>query len=301
VRILPPDLEDVVAAVALDGVEAVRAQLVEDEGQEAAIPAVGVIEELHAGLPDRVRDPAPARQPLAAHPARLEDRPGGGGDIFPHEQQRRLAHLGVGLRDVGREAAAAVHHVRHQLRRVVDRLAEELHVHVAVRVGDRPFDRADEDDVVLGQRLLHLPDGGRIPLAHVLVLRELRHVLLQPAQIGERPLRNPGCAARLVDGPVVGVNPEEANPVGDLAAHPVRNRIVDETGDIQAGVLPGQGVHLHGLSPGVGPAVIVAAELFQQRPAVGEVVGEDAIDRLPVDGAPEAFLVVHCPVPPSSA
>ena len=193
---------------------------------------------------------------------------------------------------------AAVHDVRHQLRRLVDRAAEQLQVHVAVGVGDRAFERADEDDVVLGQRLLHLPDGRRIPVAHVLIFRHLRHVLLQPAQIGERPLGDPGGAAGLLDRPVVRVHAEETDPVDDLAAHPVRGRVVDIAGHIQAGVLPGQGIHLHDLFPGIGARGIITGELLQQRPAIGEIIRQDPIHRLPVDRFGETFQVVHATISP---
>ena len=162
------------------------------------------------------------------------------------------------------------------------------------------FKWAHEADVVLGQCLLHLPDGRRIPVAHVLIFRHLRHMLLQPAEIGERPLRDPGGAAGLLDRPVVRVHAEETDPVDDLAAHPVRGRVVDIAGHIQAGVLPGQCVHLHDLFPGVRARRIVTGELLQQRPAIGEVVRQDPVHRLPVDRLDETLAIIHHPAPPCS-
>ena len=140
---------------------------------------------------------------------------------------------------------------------------------------------------------LDQPDGGDIPVAHFLVARAFGHVLFQLGQRVKGPLGDPGRATGLADLPVVGIDAKEANPVDDLGAHPVVDRVVDRTGDVHADVLPGAGVDVEQILKAVRARGVIAAVLDQDLAVVEQVVGQDAVNRLPVDRADKPFKVIH--------
>ncbi len=61
IRILFPDLENIIAVVPLDGIQAIGFQFLKDQGEEVSVSPISMVEELIALLLDRFGDPLPTR------------------------------------------------------------------------------------------------------------------------------------------------------------------------------------------------------------------------------------------------
>ena len=181
------------------------------------------------------------------------------------------------------------------LRGVVDGLAEEFHVHVRIGVGDRPLDRADPCDIVMLTDFLHVLDVRDEPLADFVELGGIRHVFFKLPEVGEGALRYPGGSSLLVDLPVVAVHAEKADPIVDLGAHPVVDRIVGVAGHVEPDGAEGPHVQLHHLLETVFPRGIIPPVTHQEFLVVDKVVGQHAVDGLSLEDARKAFQVLHVP------
>ncbi len=87
VRILLKDREDVVAAVAFNGVEAIRAEFVDDDRQDLFGVAVSVLEELESSVFDRLGNSPPDGQCFLTDKFRAEDRSRTARHVLTHKHQ----------------------------------------------------------------------------------------------------------------------------------------------------------------------------------------------------------------------